>query len=116
MLHDIAIAEYGGSNGVRDMNLLESAIAQPSMFLFGQYVHNDIFHMAAAYSFHIIKNHPFVDGNKRTGIVSALAFLERNGIIMPDDFSSLYNFALEIASSKLDKEQIAEFYKNSAEK
>jgi death on curing protein len=111
-MHNYAIAEYGGSVGIRDINLLESAVAQPEMFVFGEYVHKDIFHMGAAYSFHIIKNHPFVDGNKRTGIIAALTFFDYNSIFLTVDLKSLYNFAIDIADSKLSKEQIAEFYKN----
>lgn len=111
LLHEIAITNFGGSGGIRDMNLLESAVVQPQLFLFGQYVHSDIFDMAAAYSFHSIKNHPFVDGNKRTGILSALTFLELNGIILPQNFSNLYEFALEVADSTLNKEQISDFYR-----
>ncbi len=113
-LHDKIIHKYGGIMGIRDKHLLESACQQPQLFLFGEYVHSDIFHMAAAHSFHIIKNHPFVDGNKRTGILTALTFLERNGATVVTDFNSLFNVALDIAQSKLDKEQIAQFYGNSS--
>ena len=73
-VHDDQILRYGGSNGIRDKKLLFSALAQPGISFGGQYLHETIFEMAAAYLYHIIKNHPFLDGNKRTGIVSALIF------------------------------------------
>lgn len=109
-IHDRIINRYGGSHGIRDTNLLESAVAQPKMFVFGSYVHSDIFHMAAAYAFHIIKNHPFVDGNKRTGILSATLFLEKNDYILETNFDSLYTLAIKIACSELTKEEIAHFF------
>jgi death on curing protein len=109
-LHDYVIYKYGGASGLLHHNLLESTVAQPALFLFGSYVHEDIFAMAAAYSFHLIKNHPFIDGNKRTGILAALIFLRRNGIIMVVNFDSLYYLAIKIASSELNKEETACFF------
>lgn len=109
-LHDYAIHEFGGLAGVRDQALLESAAAQPQMIVFGEYLHKDIFHMAAAYCFHIIKNHPFVDGNKRTGLLVSMTFLQMNGIAIEADVDSLYNLAVAVACSELNKEQIAEFF------
>lgn len=71
-IHNYTVERYGGAYGIRDQALLESAIAQPEMILFGSYIHEDIWHMAAAYAFHIIKNHPFIDGNKRAGTLTAI--------------------------------------------
>ncbi len=113
-IHDNVIAQYGGLAGIRDYNLLASAVAQPQMFIFGSYIHVGIFDMAAAYFFHIIKNHPFLDGNKRTGVLATLTFLEKNGIIIETDFDSLVNLALETASADISKEHIAQFLKQSA--
>jgi death-on-curing protein len=76
--HQNQIDTYGGSYGIRDIGLLESAIAQPEASFSGQYVHADIFEMAAAYLYHLVMNHPFVDGNKRVGLEAALVFLEIN--------------------------------------
>ena len=74
-IHRDQIERFGGEHGVRDQHLLESAIAQRQATGGGQYSHNDVVEMAAAYLFHIVQNHPFVDGKKRTGAVAALAFL-----------------------------------------
>ena len=87
------------TNAVRDLKLLDSAVAQPQITMFGQYLYKDIFEMAAAYFFHIIKNHPFVDGNKRTGLVVAITFLERNEIIVDNEILNnkrlnLFNFTI----------------------
>ena len=71
-IHINQIANYGGANDIRDANLLESAIEQPRATYDGSYLHTFPFEMAAAYLFHIVMNHPFVDGNKRTGTAAAL--------------------------------------------
>jgi death on curing protein len=77
-IHADQIIRYGGKNGVRDHNLLLSAIAQPLSTFDGQYLHKTIYDKAAAYLFHISQNHPFIDGNKRVALVSALMFLAMN--------------------------------------
>jgi death-on-curing protein len=69
------IRRYGGSEGLRDENLLLSALAMPQSGFGGEYLHGDDFEMAAAYLFHIVMNHPFIDGNKRVGAVAARLFL-----------------------------------------
>ena len=80
MLHAEQVDLYGGEQGVRDLGLLESAVAQPQAGFGGEYLHADLFEMAAAYLFHIVQNHPFLDGNKRAGAVAALVFLDVNGV------------------------------------
>ncbi|HEY3352160.1 MAG TPA: Fic family protein [Polyangia bacterium] len=75
-LHEEQLARYGGAGGVRDLGLLESAMATPQATFDGRFVHADLFAMAAAYAFHIAQNQPFVDGNKRTGLAAALVFLD----------------------------------------
>ena len=76
-LHDLMLADYGGLSGVRDDNMLESALAKPrQLFAYGQ---PTLAEMAAAYAAGVVKNHPFLDGNKRTGFMLGAAFLERNG-------------------------------------
>lgn len=111
-LHTTVIKIYGGLEGIRDKKLLESAIAQPKMTIFGQFACKDIFQMAAACCFHIAKNHPFIDGNKRTSLLITLTFLEKNGFRINKKVD-LYNFMLDVASSRISKEQIAEFLKNN---
>jgi death-on-curing protein len=79
-LHATQLAIYGGGAGLRDRGLLESAVVQPQLFFDGEFAHPGLFEMAAAYLFHIVSNHPFVDGNKRAGVLAALVFLDVNGI------------------------------------
>lgn len=92
--YEMAIKLFGGSYGLRDKGLLESAIAQPK--LMSQYNDYDIFDLAASYFFHIIKNHPFVDGNKRTTLITTISFLEINGFEKDYEFDSLYQYLLRI--------------------
>lgn len=113
VLHDWQIKEFGGSFGVRDQGLLESALHQPQIAFGGQRMHEDIYAMAAAYAFHLIKNHPFVDGNKRTAIFVSLNFLEINGSEIDCDHQQLYQLAIDIAESKISKEAIADFFRKN---
>ena len=106
-IHSNQIKLYGGLPGIRDINLLSSAIAMPHASFHGEYLHNDIYEMAAAYAFHIGKNHPFVDGNKRTALVSALVFLELNGISISDSQGKLYDAMLDLSTGKLNKSEFA---------
>src|SRR5437773_1714108 len=78
-LHHESLARYGGAAGLRERHLLLSALAQPEASFGGVFLHADVFEMAAAYLFHLAQNHPFVDGNKRIALASALAFLHLNG-------------------------------------
>lgn len=80
--HDEMIEKYGGLHGIRDLGLLESAMGMPRSIAFGQDLHPTIYDKAAAYLFHIVKNHPFNDGNKRTGAFSACVFLNVNGVLL----------------------------------
>ena len=105
-IHSNQMRLYGGLPGIRDINLLSSAIAMPHASFHGEYLHNDIYEMAAAYAFHIGKNHPFVDGNKRTALVSALVFLELNGISI-SDAGKLYDAMLDLSTGKLNKSEFA---------
>jgi len=75
-IHTDQIARYGGSGGIRDIDLLKSAIAMPAATFGGKYLHSDLYEMAAAYFFQLVKNQAFIDGNKRFATVAALAFLE----------------------------------------
>ncbi len=111
--HDVLISEFGGSFGVRSQELLDSALAQPQSVFAGRFLHEDIFIMASVYAYHIIKNHPFIDGNKRTGIVVALSFLEINGYMVNFSQKDLYQITIDIATSKLSKEKLAHIFKNA---
>ncbi len=105
--HSDQIRRYGGQAGLRDLGLLESALAQPQASFAGEWLHTDLYEMAAAYAFHLCQNHPFIDGNKRTALASALVFLELNGISLLDPRGQLKNAMLRIASSKMSKEDFA---------
>ncbi len=76
LLHEGQLAAFGGADGIRDIGALDSATAMPQATFDGRFVHRDLFDMAAAYAFHVAQNHPFVDGNKRTGLAAALVFLD----------------------------------------
>jgi death-on-curing protein len=101
--HQELIAEFGGSWGIRDFGLAESAIAMPQAGTDGQYFHKFPFEMAAAYLYHVAQNHPFVDGNKRTAFACALTFLELNGYPILGGEADLEALTREVASGKLDK-------------
>jgi len=109
--HVEQIAAYGGAGGVRDLDLLDSALAQPQATFDGQYLHADLFEMAAAYLFHIVMNHPFVDGNKRVGLEAALIFLEINGIEIQATDDELVTIVLGTAKGEVEKPQIADFFR-----
>lgn len=102
-IHERQLVRFGGSAGLRDENLLDSAVAQPRAQFGGEFLHADLWEMAAAYRFHIVKNHPFVDGNKRTGLVAALTFLGINGITIPPTSPRLYDTTMAVAEGTLDK-------------
>jgi len=110
-IHTNQIELYGGQNGVRDFGLLQSALAQPEASFAGQWLHEDIFLMAAAYVFHICQNHPFFDGNKRTALASALVFLELNSISLDDPKGKLLEAMLNMAKGGLSKQQFAQVLK-----
>ncbi len=109
IFHENQIQNYGGTTGIRDEGLLESALAQAEQSFGGEYVHSTIFEMAAAYGFHICKNHPFLDGNKRTALVAMYTFLFVNGWKLVADKKLLYATIIALASGKLEKAALAEF-------
>ena len=84
------VTRYGGEFGIRDIGLLSSAIAVPRASFGGHSLHNDLFEIAAVYAFHICQNHPFLDGNKRVGLASALVFVDLNGVSVSDPEDILY--------------------------
>ena len=114
-LHDRSLAAFGGGAGIRDLGLLESAVAAPQASFGGEFAHRDLFEMAAAYAFHIAQNQPFVDGNKRTGLGAALAFLWLNGIDIDDPEQRLYDAMIAIAERRMDKAGLSELFRILAE-
>jgi len=113
-IHSNQIKLYGGKEGIRDISLLSSAVAMPYATFSGEYLHRNIYEMAAAYAFHICQNHAFIDGNKRTALASSLVFLELNGISIADPEERLYEALMNIASGELSKESFAEILRSLA--
>jgi death-on-curing protein len=110
-IHRDQLERYGGRNGVRDLGLLQSALAMPQAGSSTAYYHSDLFEMAAAYLFHIVKDHPFVDGNKRTGVVAAMVFLRMNAIEVRATNAALFDTVLAVADGAVQKSGIAEFFR-----
>ena len=110
--HAFQIATYGGSEGVRDLCLLESAVAQPEAGFGDQYLHTDVFEMASAYLYHLVMNHPFVDGNKRVGLESALIFLEVNDVRLSASDDELIDLVLKTVTGVMHKPEVAEFFRS----
>jgi death-on-curing protein len=106
-MHHRLIVEFGGLPGVRDEGLLDSALAQPMGTFAGDFLHADIFAMAAAYLFHIVMNHPFVDGNKRTGLNAAISFLRLNGHPIDNPTARLFELTMAVSKGRQDKDGIA---------
>ena len=115
-IHHDQIARYGGAEGIRDLGLLQSALAMPQAGTGTHYFHADLFEMAAAYLFHIVRNHPFVDGNKRVGAVAALVFLKMNGIRIGIPDEALVTVVLAVAEGKLQKSALTECFRRHARK
>lgn len=111
LIHRDQLERYGGSPGIRDIELLQSAVAMPAAGSGEEYLHTDIYEMAAAYLFHIIRNHPFVDGNKRTGAVAAVVFLTMNGIELHADEKSFESMVRSVAEGNTGKAEAAEFFR-----
>jgi len=112
-LHEMIITRFGGSPGIRDLKLLESALDQPLKAIdYGSDSERSIEYLAAVYFFHVIKNHAFVDGNKRTGLLVATTFLARNKFILEIGFDELYELALKTAESQVNKQEIAGIFKS----
>jgi death on curing protein len=110
------IEHYGGSLGVRDWGLLKSAAAMPAATFGGQFLHADLCEMAAAYLFHLVQNHPFIDGNKRVGAVAADVFLLLNGMTLAAGEDEFAEMVLAVARGEFSKSAVAEFIRaNSKE-
>lgn len=105
------IERYGGQSGLRDLGLLESAVNMPRAAFAGRHAHADLFEMAAAYLFHIVSNHPFIDGNKRAGSAAALVFLLMNGVELEADEEGLEAITMGVARGDTGKTQVADFFR-----
>jgi death on curing protein len=110
-IHKDQIHRYGGSEGVHDWGLLQSAIAMPATAFGGQFVHGDLCEMAAAYLFHIVQNHPFIDGIKRVGAAAAYIFLALNAVRLTADNDAYADLVLAVASGETSKSAVAEFFR-----
>ena len=110
-IHADQIAAFGGADGVRDMGLLGSAVASPSAGFGGAYLNADLYEMAAALLFNLVKNHPFLDGNKRTGALAAVVFLELNGVDMDVPEEQFQDLVLRVAAGQAGKEEVTAFFR-----
>ena len=112
-IHERVLADYGGQSGIRDSGLLESALARP------QHIHAhdnpDLASLAAAYATGIIRNHPFVDGNKRVGFMAAYVFLAFNGVTLTATEVSATRAVLDLAAGEMTEEQFAQWLRNNVE-
>ena len=113
-IHEQQIAEHGGTAGVRNIGLLESALARPQNL--AAYTEPDIAAMAAAYGFGVARNHPFLDGNKRTSYVVTFSFLRLNGIDVRADEATKLDLWLRLASGDVTEEQLAEWLRSHSVK
>jgi death-on-curing protein len=106
-IHAEVLAAHGGSAGLRDQSLLESAVAAPQATMMGTPIFSGAVEIAAAYLFYVCCNHPFVDGNKRTALATCLVFLSENGLLPDEDLDTdaWERLTLDVASSALDREE-----------
>ena len=103
VIHQDQLRRYGGAAGLRDKRLLASALAQPKITAAGKYLHKSIFDKAAAYGFHVCRNHPFVDGNKRVAFILMVIFLDHNGWALTASEEESYAAMMTLAEGKLTK-------------
>jgi len=105
-IHEQQLIAYGGQEGIRAPDLLDSALAVPQGGFGDTYFHSFPYGMAAAYAYHIAENQPFVDGNKRTAVVAALSFLDAYGIDLNDEAGALYDAMKAIGTKTLSKDRL----------
>lgn len=116
IIHADLIKRYGGASGIRDRDLLASALAQPKMTAQKKFLHRTIFEKAAAYGFHVCRNHPFVDGNKRVAFVLMDIFLQKNGWELNAPEQDAYEAMIALASGTLTKISLATWLKDHSTK
>jgi len=108
VIHADQIDSFGGSSGVRDQGLLESALAQPQATFGGEFLHATIAQQAAAYLYHLAMNHPFIDGNKRTAFAVMDSFLRLNGVRLSFTNEESYRLVIRVVEGKLSKDKLAD--------
>jgi death-on-curing protein len=113
-LHEMMLSQYGGGEGLRDDNMLESALAKPRQLF--AYAKPTMFDLAASYVFGVVKNHPFIDGNKRTGFMLGAGFLERNGCKFNADEADAAMRTLALAAGELSEKEYAAWLKKNSRK
>ena len=111
-IHARSLAEHGGQDGVRDLGLVESALASAKNVLY--YANGDWFDVAAGYAFHLAESQAFIDGNKRTAVVAALVFLAKNGVYATPATWELYNAMIDVAEKKKNKADVAKIFRQRA--
>lgn len=115
-IHDQLVKRFGGSMGVRDLGLLESALARPQATFDGKDLYPDIFDKAASLMHSLLKNHPFIDGNKRTALASAGIFFKLNGYNLENKHKDELQFALNVENESITLEEIALWLKSNVKK
>lgn len=110
-IHADLLQRYGGKPGLRDRNLLESALAQPMITIGGKFVHKTLFDKAAAYGYHVCRNHPFIDGNKRVSFILMDIFLQKNGREIVAHEEEAYSTMIGLAAGRVTKTQLASWIK-----
>lgn len=115
-IHDQMVKRFGGSHGIRDLGLIESAVARPQATFAGKYLYKTIFDKAAALLQSLLKNHAFVDGNKRTALTSAGLFLWKNGYRLINNHTKEVEFAIKVDNGNLTIEQISKWLKGHSVK
>jgi death on curing protein len=109
-VHESRLRKYGGSSGIRDVGLLQSAMGNAEASFGGEYLHHSLFEMAAAYLYGICRNHPFLDGNKRTALACALAFLGLHNLKIQAAEDDLYDLVIGVAEGRVSKAAVAVFF------
>ncbi len=105
-IHEDQIRLYGGVYGIRDADRLDAALHMPQVQFDGQFLHTSIFHMTAAYGFHLCQNHPFIDGNKRAAGMAMFTFLKLNGLEPIVSEFDYYTTMMKVASGQMNKDEL----------
>jgi len=111
--HEQLVKIYGGSFDIRDENLLDSALEQPKATYQGEYLHDSLLKMAAAYGYHLCNNHPFIDGNKRIAFVAMDTFLQKNGLEITASEKEAYKMMIQVSSGQLSKKELTLWLENN---
>jgi death-on-curing protein len=109
-LHEMQLGLFGGAGGIRDLGLLDSAVANAEATFGGEFLHGSLYEMAAAYLYGICRNHPFVDGNKRTAAAAAMTFLDLNRVEIDTTEDDLYDLVIGVAEGRVSKAAVAVFF------